>query len=231
MAPIEQITDSVGPNILIIEDAAQSQGAERGGSRSGAVGVAAATSFYPGKNLGAYGDAGAVTTRDEELAHRIRMLRNHGGTTKYEHELVGCNSRLDELQAVVLSTKLKVLDDWNAERRKAASRYAELLANVEEVEMPQTADRSVHVWHLYVVRVPRRDEILAALNSRGIAVGIHYPAPLHKLPAFADLDRGRGWYPNSELYAEEILSLPVYPGITAEQQWRVAEELQKALCG
>jgi dTDP-4-amino-4,6-dideoxygalactose transaminase len=229
VAPMKQLAAAVGPDVVVIEDAAQSQGARQGGQAGGSFGRAAATSFYPGKNLGAYGDAGAVLTADEEVAGRLRKIRNHGGTAKYEHQLFGMNSRLDGLQAVVLSTKLARLDAWNAERRDAARRYEELLADLPQVVRPQVAEGNEHVWHLYVVRVPRRDEVLAALNTAGIGAGIHYPLPVHLVPAFAFLGQGPGSFPTAEHHMAEILSLPIYPGITEQQQERVAAELRAAL--
>jgi dTDP-4-amino-4,6-dideoxygalactose transaminase len=226
MAPMERYA---AEGIHFIEDAAQSQGATRDGRRSGSVGIVAATSFYPGKNLGAYGDAGAVTTDDANVAERLRALRNHGGIRKYEHVEIGLNSRLDGLQAVVLAAKLRRLEEWNDERRVAAERYGDLLKGLDQVRVPQVLPGNEHVWHLYVVRVPRRDEVLAHLNAAGVGAGIHYPEPIHLLPAFADLGWGRGAFPKAELLAEEILSLPIYPGITSAQQERVVEHLAEAL--
>jgi dTDP-4-amino-4,6-dideoxygalactose transaminase len=226
MAPMERYPAT---GVHLIEDAAQSQGAVRHGRRSGSIGTAAATSFYPGKNLGAYGDAGAITTDDADLAQRLRALRNHGGIRKYEHLDVGVNSRLDELQAVVLAAKLRRLEDWNEERRMAADRYGDLLKGLSEVRVPDVLPGNEHVWHLYVVRVPRRDEVLAHLNAAGVGAGIHYPAPLHLLPAFADRGWAAGAFPTAETLAGEILSLPLYPGITPEQQERVVELLAEAL--
>lgn len=227
MAPMERY--AVAEGIHLIEDAAQSQGATRDGRRSGSVGIVAATSFYPGKNLGAYGDAGAVTTDDASVAERVRALRNHGGIRKYEHVDIGVNSRLDGLQAVVLSAKLRRLEAWNDERRVAAERYGDLLKALDQVRVPEVLPGNEHVWHLYVVRVPRRNEVLANLNAAGVGAGIHYPTPIHLLPAFAHLGWGRGAFPTAELLAGEILSLPIYPGITLTQQERVVEHLAEAL--
>lgn len=229
MAPMERYAAATGDGVYLIEDAAQSQGATRHGRRSGSVGAVGATSFYPGKNLGAYGDAGAVTTDDDVVADRLRALRNHGGTRKYEHLELGVNSRLDALQAVVLSAKLRSLDDWNDERRMAAERYGDLLKSLDQVVVPEVAPGNEHVWHLYVVRVPRRDEVLARLNAAGVGAGIHYPTPVHLLPAFADHGWERGAFPTAELLAGEILSLPIYPGITPPQQESVVDRLAEAL--
>ena len=218
-----------GPDLLLVEDAAQSQGARRSGQVSGSLGDIAATSFYPGKNLGAYGDAGAVTTSSEELTSRLRQLRNHGGALKYEHSVVGTNSRLDSLQAVVLRAKLRLLDEWNEQRRMAAEAYDELLAEIPGVVRPLHGGREEHVWHLYVVRVAQRDEVLQRLNRAGIGAGIHYPTPVHLTRAFAHLGHDVGSFPRSEAAASEILSLPIYPGITHSQQERVAHQLRRAL--
>jgi dTDP-4-amino-4,6-dideoxygalactose transaminase len=229
MAAVKTIRDAVSDEVLMVEDAAQAQGATHGGARAGSVGAVAATSFYPGKNLGAYGDAGAVMTDDDGIAERVRALRNHGGVRKYEHTYVGMNSRLDGLQAVVLSIKLARLDAWNAERAAAADRYAELLADLDDVILPSPTEGNGHVWHLYVIRVPRRDQVLDALTRDQIGAGIHYPAPVHLLPAFAHLGLGVGSMPVAERLAGEILSLPMFPGITVDQQERVADSLRNAL--
>ena len=229
MAPMAAIDDVVDGRVPVIEDAAQSQGATQGGRRAGSFGVAAATSFYPGKNLGAYGDAGAVLTSSAEVDVAVRALRNHGGIVKYEHELMGTNSRLDSIQALVLSAKLAQLDGWNAERVAAAKLYEELLADVDGVTTPRTVDGNGHVWHLYVVRVQNRDEVVARMVELGIGVGIHYPAPIHQLPAFASLNYSVGDFPVAEQQSAEIFSLPIFPGITADQQARVVHALRHSL--
>jgi dTDP-4-amino-4,6-dideoxygalactose transaminase len=226
---MERYAAAAGHGVHLIEDAAQSQGALRHGRRAGSVGIAAATSFYPGKNLGAYGDAGAVTTDDDAIADRVRALRNHGGVHKYEHVDIGVNSRLDELQAVVLAAKLRRLGEWNDERRRAARRYGELLDGLDGVAVPEVAPGNEHVWHLYVVRVPRRDDVLARLTAAGVGAGIHYPLPVHLLPAFAGLGYGKGAFPTAERTAGQILSLPIYPGITPGQQERVVGLLAHAI--
>jgi dTDP-4-amino-4,6-dideoxygalactose transaminase len=228
-APMELLRNVAGPDILLVEDAAQSQGARRHGKRAGALGDVAGTSFYPGKNLGAYGDGGAVLTDSDEIADHIRRLRNHGGTRRYEHLEIGTNSRLDTLQAVVLSAKLARLDGWNAARRDAATYYTQSLAGLPGVIAPRTADGNEHVFHLYVIRVPQRDRILAMLRDAGIGAAVHYPAPLHRLGAFAHLGIAAGAFPMAERLSTEILSLPIYPGITREQQDKVVESLSKAL--
>ncbi|MFI5937447.1 DegT/DnrJ/EryC1/StrS family aminotransferase [Actinoplanes sp. NPDC051494] len=224
MAPVELLRAGAGPGVAIVEDAAQCQGATRHGHGAGAGGIAA-TSFYPGKNLGAYGDAGAVVTASAELATTVRTLGSHGGLRKYTHDLVGMNSRLDGLQAAVLRAKLARLADGNERRRAAAARYDELLAGLDVVR-PVTLDGNVHVWHIYCVRVDRRDEVLAELNAAGIGAAIHYPVPVHRTGAFAALG---GSFPNAEAVAPRILSLPIYPQITPEQQARVVSTLAAAL--
>jgi dTDP-4-amino-4,6-dideoxygalactose transaminase len=224
-AAVEQIQGDV----VVIEDAAQSQGARRFGRAAGTLGDAAATSFYPGKNLGAYGDAGAVLTNDDSLAQGIALLRDHGSPRRYEHSVLGFNSRLDTLQAVVLAAKLRRLDVWNEDRRKAAERYHELLASVPGVELPVVAEGNEPVWHLYVVLVPERDRVLAALHAAAVGAGIHYPTPIHLTGAFAGLGYGVGAFPHAERRAERQLSLPIFPEITAAQQERVVEVLAEAV--
>jgi dTDP-4-amino-4,6-dideoxygalactose transaminase len=229
MAPVEAVEAAVPDRVDVIEDAAQSQGATRHGRPSGSVGVVAGTSFYPGKNLGAYGDAGAVLTDDAATADAVRALRAHGGVRKYRHDVVGMNSRLDTLQAVVLRAKLARLGTWNAERREAAARYDALLGEHDRIGLPAVMPGNVAVWHLYVVRVAERDRVLARLDEAGIGAGIHYPQPLHLLGAYAGLGYRPGSFPVAEAAAREILTLPLFPGITESQQERVAETLRAAV--
>jgi dTDP-4-amino-4,6-dideoxygalactose transaminase len=227
MAAIADVTAQRGT--LIIEDAAQAHGATHGGRPAGSFGLLAGVSFYPGKNLGAYGDAGAVLTESAEHARQIRLLGDHGSERRYEHITIGFNSRLDALQAVVLRARLRRLAAGNQARREAASRYAELLADLPEVILPRTAPGNEHVWHLYVIRVPRRDDVLRCLHDEGIGAGIHYPVPVHLQPAFRYLGYGPGDFPVAEAAAEQLLSLPIYPQITQEQQVRVADAVRRAL--
>ncbi|MDI2126742.1 DegT/DnrJ/EryC1/StrS family aminotransferase [Yinghuangia seranimata] len=227
MAPLMELAASTGARLF--EDAAQCQGATQDGRGAGSWGRAAGTSFYPGKNLGAYGDAGAVLTGDADLDRIVRELGDHGSSRKYVHDRLGFNSRLDTLQAVVLRAKLARLAGWNEARREAAARYDALLADVEGVRLPRTAPGNVHVWHLYAVRVARRDAVLADLNAAGIGAGVHYPVPVHLQPAFRALGHAPGDFPVAERAAAEILTLPLYPQITEEQQVRVVEALAKAL--
>jgi dTDP-4-amino-4,6-dideoxygalactose transaminase len=230
VAPMEEIARLAAKhNLVVIEDAAQAQGATRHGTGAGAFGLAAGTSFYPGKNLGAYGDAGAVTTNSDAIAEKIRALRNYGSPIKYHHPERGFNSRLDTLQAVVLKAKLARLAGWNQARREAANRYRELLAGVPDVTLPSVDAGNEHVFHVYVIRVPRRDEVLKRLNAEGIGAGIHYPVPIHLQGAFESLGHRRGDFPVAEKAANEIMSLPMFGEITAEQQQRVATTLRQAL--
>jgi dTDP-4-amino-4,6-dideoxygalactose transaminase len=229
-APVERLLPLAGTRAYVVEDAAQAQGARRHGQSAGALGHAAATSFYPGKNLGAYGDAGAVLTGSAEAAERMRMIANHGSPRKYEHEVLGFNSRLDALQAVVLSAKLPRLAARNKARRAAAARYDELLSPLPDVIRPRTLRGNEHVWHLYVVRVPDRDRILKELQAAGVGAGIHYPVPIHLTPALDDLGYGAGAFPVAETAAAELLTLPLFPEITVEQQAHVVSILTAARC-
>jgi dTDP-4-amino-4,6-dideoxygalactose transaminase len=230
MAPMAEILEVAARHDLpVVEDNAQAQGASSAAGRAGAVGRIAATSFYPGKNLGAMGDAGAVTTDDAELAHVVRELSAHGSSVKYVHERIGMNSRLDAVQAVALSAKLRHLEDWNVLRRAAADRYAELLSEIDGVVAPRSRPGNVDVWHLYVVQVDDRDRVLAALGEAGIGAAIHYPTPVHLSPAYADLGLARGAFPVAEAAADRILSLPMFPHLTADQQQQVAAELRTAV--
>ena len=230
LAPMErilEIAESCGA--AVIEDAAQSQGARRGGRVSGSFGHAAATSFYPGKNLGAAGDAGAVTTDDGDIASQVRVLGAHGSSSKYVHDVVGMNSRLDTIQAVVLDAKLTRLSGWNARRRAAAALYAELLADIPGVKIPASMPGNEDVWHLYVVQLDDRDRVQEAMHADGIGAAIHYPTPVHLTKAFSYLGKGLGDFPVAEAAAARILSLPMFPNITVEQQARVAGALGAAL--
>ena len=229
MAPMELLREASGPDAFLVEDLAQAQGATRFGARAGSLGDAGGTSFYPGKNLGAYGDGGAVLTNSDLVADRVQALRNHGGTTRYEHRFAGLNSRLDGLQGVVLSAKLARLDGWNQLRRDAARYYDELLVDLPEVVIPRVVEGNEHVFHLYVVRVPHRDRIVEHLTKQGISASVHYPVPVHLQPGFADLGLPRGSFPLAEHLSDEIMSLPIYPGITTEQQDRIVTALRNAL--
>ncbi|WP_109209657.1 MULTISPECIES: DegT/DnrJ/EryC1/StrS family aminotransferase [Microbacterium] len=226
-APMELIAPIAAKHGLdIVEDAAQSQGASGPAGRAGALSRVAATSFYPGKNLGAAGDAGAVMTDDAGVAALIRNLAAHGSSVKYVHDHVGMNARLDAVQATVLRAKLRRLDGWNAARRAAADRYCEMLHGVEGVRLPAVRPGNQDVWHLYVVRVHERDRVMAELTAAGIGVGIHYPTAVHLTEAYEPLGYRRGQFPIAEAAADEILSLPMFPHLTEQQQLRTADVLR-----
>ncbi|WP_315549305.1 DegT/DnrJ/EryC1/StrS family aminotransferase [Microbacterium aurum] len=229
-ADVEAIRAVADPHgLIVIEDAAQSQGAHSTAGRAGALGRVAATSFYPGKNLGAAGDAGAVMTDDDDVAAFVRNYAAHGSTVKYVHDRAGANSRLDAIHAVVLRAKLRRLEAWNAARRTAADRYRELLADMPEVAVPVTRAGNTDVWHLYVVQVDDRDDVAAALGRQGVGVGIHYPYPLHLTAAYKGLGYRRGQFPVAEAAAARILSLPMFPHLSADQQVDVVEALRSAV--
>ena len=211
MDKVKEIADR--HNLFIIEDACQAHGAEYNNKKAGSFGLASAFSFYPGKNLGAYGDGGMVTTNDKDVEEKVRMLRNHGQKQKYSHELKGFTSRLDTIQAGILRIKLKYLDDWNKSRNLLAKMYDELLKGTS-LKTPEVGPLTSHVFHLYVVRSKKRDELLNFLKEKEIYAGIHYPVPIHLLPAFKDLGYKEGDFPVAEQAAKEILSLPIYPELT-----------------
>jgi dTDP-4-amino-4,6-dideoxygalactose transaminase len=219
-------------DLLIIEDACQAQGSEYapaaagGWRRAGGFGKAGAFSFYPGKNLGACGEAGAVTTDDDDVAKTIRMLREHGQVQKYYHDLEGYNGRLDAIQASFLRIKLRHLDTWNEQRRAAAKRYDDLLASVPGVTAPATSSRSKSNYHLYVVRTTDREALGNHLKTLGIHTGLHYPLPVHLQNCYRTWGYTAGSLPVTERVAGEILSLPMFPGLTAEQQHRIAAGIE-----
>jgi dTDP-4-amino-4,6-dideoxygalactose transaminase len=212
--------------LKVIEDAAQAHGARWMGQRAGSFGDAACFSFYPGKNLGAYGDAGAVVSRDQQFIDRLRMLANHGSVTKYTHEIEGVNSRLDGLQAAVLRVKLRHLDHWNEQRRNHANYYSKALEGSTLIPVA-THKNAEPVWHLFVVRVSDREEFQKRLAEDGIATGIHYPLPLHLQPAYAHLNLPVGSFPVTERIAKEIVSLPMFPELTSADLEAVAESIHR----
>lgn len=229
-APVEEILPIAhAHDLVVVEDAAQSQGARSIAGRAGSLARVAATSFYPGKNLGAAGDAGAVMTDDADIAAFIRNVAAHGSSVKYVHDRIGMNARLDAIQAPVLRAKLRRLDDWNALRRAAAERYNALLADVEGVRTPGTRVGNEDVWHLYVVRVDDRDGVMARMDAAGIGVGIHYPTPVHLTEAYAGLGGRRGQFPVAEAAADRILSLPMFPHLTESQQDAVVAALRESV--
>lgn len=201
----------------VLEDACQAHGASYGGIICGNLGDIAAFSFYPGKNLGAYGDGGAVTTNDDSLAEKVRLLHEYGQRKKYYHDIEGGNHRLDTLQAAVVGTKLKYLNQWNEQRRLAAQKYNEQLGGVSEVKLPKEAANRKHVYHLFVVQVPDRDGLQNYLQEQGVSSGLHYPIPLHLADAFKHLGYKEGDFPVTENAAKHIISLPMFPGITDDE--------------
>jgi dTDP-4-amino-4,6-dideoxygalactose transaminase len=213
-------------NLVVIEDAAQAHGARYHGRRTGGLGHVAAFSFYPTKNLGAFGDAGAITTNYTEVAEQVRLLRNLGQPVKYVHAIRGFNFRLDSLQAAVLRHKLARLDAWNAQRRQLARRYDRALAGLPLVT-PSEAPWAEHVYHLYVIRTTRRDELQQHLNQCGVATALHYPVPLHLQDALQQLDYQPGDFPITERYAQQILSLPMYSGMTEADQDHVIHAIRQ----
>jgi dTDP-4-amino-4,6-dideoxygalactose transaminase len=215
MAALVELASRWGAKI--VEDACQAHGATRDGARSGAAGLAGCFSFYPGKNLGAFGDAGAMVTDDPELAATVRALREHGQREKYRHGLAGWTSRLDTIQALVLKRKLPLLEDANGQRKAAAAYYTSTLEGVGDLVLPNVPEGSDPVWHLYVVRSRRRDALAAFLGERGIGIGYHYPEPPHLSGAYASLEYSRGAFPVAEALADECLSLPMFPGISEGQ--------------
>jgi aminotransferase EvaB len=216
--------------IPILEDCAQSTGATYRGRRAGSLSSAAAFSFYPTKVLGAYGDGGMVITADDAIAARVRRLRAYGTETVYYAEEHGYNSRLDELHAEILRRKLRRIDEYIARRRRLAARYDEQLRDTGLI-LPRAQPENLHVYHLYVVRHPARDPLAAALAAQGIGSGIHYPWPIHLMPAYAQFGEGEGSLPVSERAAREILSLPIYPSLTDGEQDQVCEAVRSVLAG
>src|SRR5213595_187902 len=224
MDPIRELADKHG--LVIIEDACQAHGTRYQGKRVGSLGHAAAFSFYPGKNLGAYGDGGIVVTNDRKVAKRLEMLRNYGQKEKYQHLFRGYNRRLDTMQAAILRVKLKYLEKWNAARRWNAKLYQKHLEG-SGVVVPGEAGGAESVWHLYVIRTERRDALKDHLVSKGINASIHYPVPIHLQPAYQDLGHKRGDFPVTEAYAEKILSLPMYAELTGRQIEFVAQTISE----
>jgi len=204
--------------LFVVEDNAQAHGSSWKGKRTGSWGHANSTSFYPGKNLGALGDSGAVTTNDQEVVRAVRMLRNYGSEEKYVNEVLGYNMRMDELQAAFLLVKLKHLDMWTAERKRLAARYDAGLSGIEGVALPVAASGADHVYHLYVVRTSRRDELASYLREKGVGTLIHYPIPPHLQRCYAHLGYVEGDFPVAEELADTVLSLPLFPGLSWEQQ-------------
>ncbi|MEP4078150.1 DegT/DnrJ/EryC1/StrS family aminotransferase [Haloferula sp.] len=227
MAEINEVAQHHG--LRVIEDAAQAHGARSGGRLAGNLGDVGCFSFYPGKNLGAFGDAGAVTTNDEILNERVRMLRQHGQKEKNRHLAVGWNCRMDDIQAAVLRVKLRHLDSWNDHRRALADAYGKAFSGVNEVILPVEPEGTRHVHHVFAIRVPSRDRVMAELARKSISCSIHYPTPIHRQEAFAHLELGEGSFPVSEHSATELLSLPIHPQMSFDEVEFTADAVKRAL--
>ncbi len=227
MDPILQFARAYG--LFVIEDAAQAHGALYDGRKAGTMGDAGCFSFYPGKNLGAFGEAGAVVTNDTDLAEKIRVLRDHGQSRKYHHTLIGWNCRMDGIQAAVLSVKLRHLEQANLLRRQRAFLYNEAFAGIDAIATPVEADYARHVYHIYAVRVQERDELRRFLEAKGIGCGVHYPIPIHLQEAWRNLGYSEGAFPIAENLAKEFLSLPMFPELTPEQIEYVAHCVSEAV--
>lgn len=216
-------------SLFVIEDAAQAHGAEYKGKPAGTMGDAGCFSFYPGKNLGAFGEAGAVVTNDSDMAEKIRVLRDHGQVRKYRHNMIGWNCRMDGIQAAVLSVKLRRLENGNLLRRAHAQAYNRAFASTEEVVTPLEADYARHVYHVYALRVQDRDQVMFLLNEKGIQCGVHYPVPVHLQRAYRELGHSAGDFPTSEQSAQEFISLPMFPELTREQIEMVTLAVREAV--
>jgi len=216
-------------DLWVLEDAAQAMGATHAGASAGAMGIAGTFSFFPAKNLGAFGDGGAVVTNDDDLAQRIRALRDHGAKVKYYHDLVGGNFRLDALQAALLSVKLPHLTAWEEGRRRVAKRYREVLGELPGITLPSVEKGDDHVFNQYVIRCDRRNELKAALEGAGVGCAIYYPVPLHLQPCFADLGYGVGYFPQAERAATETLAIPVDPNLEENDQLVITNLIKSTL--
>ena len=214
-------------NLFLVEDCAQAHFAEYKRQKVGAFGIAGTFSFYPGKNLGAYGDAGAIITSSDEFAIKARMFANHGSLQKHKHEIEGINSRMDGIQAAILKVKLGYIDEWNRMRHKHALKYNELLSNIPEITTPKIRENSFHIFHLYVIRTPKRNELANYLKSKGISTGIHYPTALPFLPAYKYLDHKPSDFPVAYKYQNKILSLPMFPELSNEQIGYVVKSIKE----
>ena len=215
--------------LFVIEDACQAHGAEYKGYRAGSMGDAGCFSFYPGKNLGAYGEAGAIVTNNAELAKKMRMFRDHGQVKKYYHSIIGWNARMDGFQGAVLRVKLKYLSAWNEERRRNAQLYSELLSEVNNVITPMEADYAKHIYHIYAIRTQNRDSFISTLAEKDIYCGIHYPIPVHLQQAYRYLGYGMGSFPLAEKCAEEVASLPMFPELSKEQIRYTVHEIRQLI--
>jgi dTDP-4-amino-4,6-dideoxygalactose transaminase len=229
MDPILAVSGQHG--LPVIEDASQAQGAEYKGKCAGSLGAAGCFSFYPSKNLGAFGEAGAVVTSDRELAAKLRVLRDHGQAARYHHRVVGWNARMDGLQGAILKVKLKYLSAWNESRLRNALLYHSLLAGVNGIVTPAVNEDAKHVFHIYAVRTDKRDALMKHLEQRSVGCGIHYPVPIHLQQAYDFLGLGKGTFPVAERCAEELLSLPMFPELTELQVRYVVDQIEQFLAG
>lgn len=229
MESIMKIADE--NNLLVIEDNAQSQGSTQNSKMAGSFGIMNATSFYPTKNIGAYGDGGAITTNDENYFHKIKTFRNYGSQKKYENEIIGINSRLDEIQSYFLSTKLTYLEKWNKERNEIAGNYFNQLENLSGLTLPFVPKGINSVYHQFVILYEKRDQLQSFLLENGVSTNIHYPIPPHLQKAYQNSGYKRGDFPLAEKISKEILSLPIYPGLTESQQLYVVELIKKFING
>lgn len=230
------VNPKTGKEIYLVEDCAQAHLSEYKDKKVGTLGLASSWSFYPGKNLGAYGEGGAVMTNDDDLAQKFKMIRNHGTKQKYIHQIYGHNYRMDAIQGAILSVKMKYIEKWTENRRKVAKKYYELLKNIDEITLPKEMDYAKHVYHLFVIKIKnhskrqgsqRRNELQEFLNKNGISTGLHYPVPLHLQPCFSDLEYKKGDFLLTEDLAENGLSLPIYPELTNEQVEYIAANINK----
>ncbi|MBA3037530.1 MAG: DegT/DnrJ/EryC1/StrS family aminotransferase [Desulfobacterium sp.] len=213
-------------NLFVIEDACQAHGAEYKGQRAGSVGDAGCFSFYPGKNLGAYGEAGAVVTNNTELSETMRIFRDHGQSKKYYHKMVGWNGRMDGIQGAILEVKLKHLCAWNDARRKNAGIYKELLEDINSILLPFETSHTKHVYHIYAIRTVRRDKLIEYLTGKGISCGIHYPVPIHLQDAYKAMGLKKGSFPMAEKCADEFVSLPMFPELNRDQIEYIVQEIR-----
>ncbi len=227
VAPLFEIANR--HDLIVLEDAAQSHGARYCGRVSGSLGHIAAHSFYPAKNLGAIGDAGAVTTDNDDFAHRIRELRNYGGSQKYHHDRVGYNSRMDELQAAFLRVRLRYLSSWNTRRRQIATTYLTELAGINQITLPVVPEWAEPVWHLFVIQTPERDRLKERLDAVGVATIIHYPIPPHLSGAYRELGYSKGSFPIAERIADSVLSLPIGPHLSVDDARHVVSSVKSVL--
>ena len=227
MDPIMEIARENG--LFVIEDASQAHGAEYKGKAAGSIGDTGCFSFYPGKNLGAYGDAGAIVTNNAALEKKIRMLRDHGQKKKYHHNLIGWNARMDGVQGAVLSVKLRHLNEWTEARRNNAQFYNKLLRNLDVVILPKEAEYAKHVYHIYAIRLQNRNALIETLAENGIQSGIHYPIPVHLTEAYQFMGLTKGTFPIAEKCAEELVSLPMFPELTEHQTRQVADKIKEFL--